>query len=244
MPDRRSFLAAGSTSLALAALGLPPPPWPQPASSSAARRPFPSRRWWRWRARSAAAPAVPAEPLPAAVLDKIGYEQLGKIKFSTDYALWATGRRPSRPPSSTSAASSSAACASTSSKAGRRARDPLRRRPISTCRPTARRTSCRRARASPASASRRAARRRQLDWRKNDWVAFLGASYFRSIGELYQYGLSARGIARQRRHRPTAPRSSRTSRDSDFEPPAPDGDHGRGLCAARRPVRHRRLSLR
>ncbi|MFZ5671561.1 MAG: glucan biosynthesis protein [Pseudomonadota bacterium] len=35
----------------------------------------------------------------------------------------------------------------------------------------------------------------KLDWRKNDWVAFLGASYFRAIGELYQYGLSARGIA-------------------------------------------------
>ena len=34
-----------------------------------------------------------------------------------------------------------------------------------------------------------------LDWRSNDWVAFLGASYFRSIGELHQYGLSARGIA-------------------------------------------------
>lgn len=33
------------------------------------------------------------------------------------------------------------------------------------------------------------------DWRTNDWVAFLGASYFRAIGELYQYGLSARGVA-------------------------------------------------
>ena len=34
-----------------------------------------------------------------------------------------------------------------------------------------------------------------LDWHKNDWVAFLGASYFRAIGALRQYGLSARGIA-------------------------------------------------
>jgi glucans biosynthesis protein len=34
-----------------------------------------------------------------------------------------------------------------------------------------------------------------LDWHKNDWVAFLGADYFRAIGELYQYGLSCRGIA-------------------------------------------------
>ncbi len=29
----------------------------------------------------------------------------------------------------------------------------------------------------------------------NDWLVFLGASYFRSAGELQQYGLSARGIA-------------------------------------------------
>jgi len=34
-----------------------------------------------------------------------------------------------------------------------------------------------------------------LDWRNNDWAVFLGASYFRAIGELYQYGLSARGVA-------------------------------------------------
>jgi glucans biosynthesis protein len=34
-----------------------------------------------------------------------------------------------------------------------------------------------------------------LDWKRNDWVAFLGASYFRAIGELQQYGLSARGLA-------------------------------------------------
>ncbi len=39
------------------------------------------------------------------------------------------------------------------------------------------------------------ARDGDLDWRKNDWVAFLGAAYFRAIGELRQYGLSARGIA-------------------------------------------------
>jgi len=32
-------------------------------------------------------------------------------------------------------------------------------------------------------------------WRTHDWVAFLGASYFRAIGALAQYGLSARGIA-------------------------------------------------
>ncbi len=35
----------------------------------------------------------------------------------------------------------------------------------------------------------------RLNWQTNDWVAFLGASYFRAIGDEYQYGLSARGAA-------------------------------------------------
>ncbi len=37
--------------------------------------------------------------------------------------------------------------------------------------------------------------RQRDDWRTQDWVAFLGASYFRTIGAHGQYGLSARGIA-------------------------------------------------
>lgn len=36
--------------------------------------------------------------------------------------------------------------------------------------------------------------RSRPDWRQQDWLAFLGASYFRAIGELGQYGLSARGV--------------------------------------------------
>jgi periplasmic glucans biosynthesis protein len=35
----------------------------------------------------------------------------------------------------------------------------------------------------------------RADWKTHDWLAFLGASYFRAIGALEQYGLSARGIA-------------------------------------------------
>ncbi|WP_026986877.1 glucan biosynthesis protein [Fodinicurvata fenggangensis] len=37
--------------------------------------------------------------------------------------------------------------------------------------------------------------RQRDDWKTQDWAAFLGASYFRAIGALGQYGLSARGIA-------------------------------------------------
>jgi glucans biosynthesis protein len=36
--------------------------------------------------------------------------------------------------------------------------------------------------------------KRRADWRTQDWIAFLGASYFRAIGALNQYGLSARGV--------------------------------------------------
>jgi glucans biosynthesis protein len=39
------------------------------------------------------------------------------------------------------------------------------------------------------------ARDASLDWRNNDWVAFLGADYFRAIGELHQYGISCRAVA-------------------------------------------------
>ncbi|GAA0586474.1 glucan biosynthesis protein D [Caenispirillum bisanense] len=36
--------------------------------------------------------------------------------------------------------------------------------------------------------------RQQERWKTHDWLAFLGASYFRAIGALNQYGLSARGV--------------------------------------------------
>jgi periplasmic glucans biosynthesis protein len=36
---------------------------------------------------------------------------------------------------------------------------------------------------------------KRADWKSQDWVAFLGASYLRTIGSLNQYGLSARGAA-------------------------------------------------
>ncbi|MDF1790834.1 MAG: glucan biosynthesis protein D [Thalassobaculaceae bacterium] len=36
--------------------------------------------------------------------------------------------------------------------------------------------------------------RSRSDWRTQDWAAFLGASYFRAIGALGQYGISARGL--------------------------------------------------
>src|SRR5258708_19895950 len=61
----------------------------------------------------------------------------------------------------------------------------------------------------------------KLDWRKNDWAAFLGASYFRAIGELYQYGLSARGIAVNVTF-PDQPEEFPNFTEFDFETPASD----------------------
>ena len=66
--------------------------------------------------------------------------------------------------------------------------------PISTCRPIRRRANCPKG-AGFAGLRIQEARDGTLDWHKNDWVAFLGAAYFRSIGELAQYGLSSRGVA-------------------------------------------------
>ena len=87
------------------------------------------------------------------------------------------------------------------------------------------------------------ARTGKLDWRKNDWVAFLGASYFRAIGELYQYGLSARGLAVD------VAVFGKNEEFPDFthvyfETPQARLGHGHGLCPARRPERVRRLPLR
>jgi len=55
-----------------------------------------------------------------------------------------------------------------------------------------------------------------------DWMAFLGASYFRSAGELNQYGLSARGVAID----PALPTPEEFPRFTEFwlEPGTPDSD--------------------
>lgn len=46
----------------------------------------------------------------------------------------------------------------------------------------------------PSEAGAKGWKGKDLPWQSNDWVAFLGASYFRAIGDEFQYGLSARGI--------------------------------------------------
>jgi periplasmic glucans biosynthesis protein len=63
---------------------------------------------------------------------------------------------------------------------------------------------------------------KRADWKRQDWVAFLGASYFRTIGSLNQYGLSSRGLAVNT----TAPGGEEFPDFTEFylESPAKEGD--------------------
>ncbi|MFH6781197.1 MULTISPECIES: glucan biosynthesis protein [Methylobacterium] len=140
-------------------------------------------------ARPYAAPAIPDRD----VLQAIDYDAHGKLKFKPDHALWAEG--PSAFPV-------------TFFHLGRYFQKPVRMHvveggqareiiydPAAFEMPAD--SPARRLPPNPGFAGFRFQERRggPLDWRRNDWVAFLGASYFRAIGELYQYGLSARGLA-------------------------------------------------
>ena len=147
------------------------------------------------RARAkAAAPYAPLPPLAHEILERIDYAAHGKIKFKTDYALFADG--PGRYPV-------------TFFHLGRYFQSPVRMHVVADgkAREIVYDTSYFDMPAdSPAHALPRNAGfagfrmqesrlQNELDWHKNDWVAFLGASYFRAIGELHQYGMSARGVA-------------------------------------------------
>jgi glucans biosynthesis protein len=191
--NRRQFLAASAATAGLAASGFSGPALAQAALKVGPPAAF-SFETLKARAREMArAPyAPPPRPMPE-ILDQIDYDAHGKIKFKTDLALWADG--PSEFPV-------------TFFHLGRFFRNPVRMHVVE--RGQAREIIYDDAyfdmpADSPAHKLPdnsgfagfrfQEARTGKLDWRKNDWVAFLGASYFRAIGELYQYGLSARGLA-------------------------------------------------
>jgi len=137
---------------------------------------------------------APATAMPD-VLQQIDYDAHGKIRFRPENALWGTTPDARRFPA-------------TFFHLGRYFQKPVRIHMLEAG--TAREIVYRQdyfdmpadsvARKLPKGAGFagfrfQEARDGELDWRRNDWVAFLGASYFRAIGELYQYGLSARGVA-------------------------------------------------
>ena len=193
MLDRRIFLAAAAGTAGLAASGFPGAALAADGLTYGAAEPF-TFDGLKARVREMAARfyAAPPTPLPE-VLQRIDYDAHGKIRFKTDRALWADG--PGRYPV-------------TFFHLGRYFQKPVRMHVVEGG--TAREIvydvadfdmpADSPAHELPANVGWagfrfQEARDGKLDWRRNDWVAFLGASYFRAIGGLYQYGLSARSLA-------------------------------------------------
>ncbi|MBB5392276.1 MULTISPECIES: glucan biosynthesis protein [unclassified Herbaspirillum] len=201
MLTRRRFLTSATAAAALAALGI------APETIAAGRiKTGPAERFsfdaLIARARDMAkTPYNPHNKVPRDILDRIDYEAHGKIRFNTDYALFANG--PGQFPltffhlGKFFPAPVHMYVLDGSGSAPTRAREilyddnyfdmpadsPAHQLPAGS------------GFAGFRFQESRLADQQEKDWRKNDWVAFLGASYFRAIGDLYQYGLSARGIA-------------------------------------------------
>jgi glucans biosynthesis protein len=189
--DRRAVLGAAALSGALARTGAPA--WAAAAAGLKLGQPnpFSFERLKDTARRVAAKPYAPPPKPDAAVLNKLDYQAWGQVTFNTDYALYKDGPLPVtffhlgqwfQKPVNIYAVE------------GGQAREVVYdqryfQMPAD----------------SPARALPRGVgfagfrvqepRAGRLDWRHNDWTAFLGASYFRAIGDLYQYGLSARAIA-------------------------------------------------
>ncbi len=192
--DRRSFLKAATVSTMLGSTAsLVNTARADPSLTLGNPEPFSYEMLKALAARRAGTPYVtPAEPAPK-IVDGINYEEWGKIIFDTDYALYADG--PQRYPITFfHLAKWFPRPVALYAIEGAEARQIIYRpgyfrMPANSI-----------ARQLPQGAGFagfrvQEARGGKLDWRRNDWVAFLGASYFRAIGELYQYGISVRGVA-------------------------------------------------
>jgi len=198
MLSRRRFIAASSSMAALAALGLTPEALASQGLKLARAQPFSFDALMSNARTLATRPFAPPPPLPRAVLDRIDYEAHGKIKFKPDMALFAGG--PGAYPV-------------TFFHLGRYFQTPVHMYVLDDGSAKASEIVYdpryfEMPKDSPAHElpkgagfagfrfqESRLGDQDKLSWKKNDWTAFLGASYFRAIGALYQYGLSARGIA-------------------------------------------------
>jgi glucans biosynthesis protein len=196
MLSRRSFLLSASLSALCPAFSIAAPIMPRVRLGRAA--PFSFDALVGEARMLAARPYVLAASLPDAIVDAIDYEALGFVRYDTDFALFKDG--PSRFPV-------------TFFMPGKYSRTPTHIYAVEGQPPFAREIvydasyfhmpADSPAQKLPIGAGfagfrvqeSRLGDQHRLDWRNNDWAAFLGASYFRAIGELYQYGLSARGIA-------------------------------------------------
>ena len=235
MIDRRTVLATASASIALSALGLPLPAFAASKLKLGKPQPFSFDALGKEMQARATHPYAREGSLPQDVLDRIDYEALGKVKFDTDYALFQDG--PGQYPV-------------TFFHLGKFSRTPVHMYVLETsgnqsvaneilydsgyfhmpADSPAHRLPKGAGFAGFRFQESRTGDQQKLDWHNNDWVAFLGASYFRGIGELYQYGLSARGVAID----VSAPGRQEEFPDFTrfyFEPPA-DGSHDVTVYAA------------
>ena len=193
MINRRRFLQTATATAALAAQGFSGQALAQQGLKMAAPAPFSFEELKRRAQTMSRMPYVaPPSPSPE-ILQQIDYDAHGKIRFKTDLALWANG--PSEFPV-------------TFFHLGRFFQKPVRMHVVEGGQareivydpdyfdmPANSPAHGLPANSGFAGFRFQEARNGKLDWKKNDWVAFLGASYFRAIGELFQYGLSARGLA-------------------------------------------------
>jgi glucans biosynthesis protein len=200
MISRRTFLSSTSAAAALAALGIPLEVLAANRIKLGSANAFSFDALIEQARTASRLPYKPQSKPPADILEKIDYEAHGKIKFDTDYSLNANG--PGQFPvtffhlgryfqapvhmyavDGVGNAAKAREILYDESYFDMPADSPARKLP----------------RGSGFAGFRfqesRNGDQKKKDWRKNDWVAFLGASYFRAIGDLYQYGLSARGIA-------------------------------------------------
>ncbi len=189
-PTRRQLLAGIAATAALGGAGGALADTPLRLGAPA---PF-SFEWLKAQAKRIAEAPYAAPPLPSpATVAKIDYEAWGKIGFDPNRALFAEG--PERfPVTFFHIGKFFPKPVAIYAVTGGEAREVVFDRGYFTM------PADSPARQLPRDAGFagfrvQEARDGRLDWRKNDWVAFLGASYFRAIGELYQYGASSRALA-------------------------------------------------
>lgn len=199
---RRSFIAAASSSIALASLGLSPLALAQIGLKLGEARAFSFTGLIKEAMSMAQSPYQTPPQLPSDVLHRIDYDAHGKIIFNPDNALFKDG--PGQYPI-------------TFFHMGRYFQTPVHMHVLQEGLSPDTQTAQEilydpgyfdMPADSPAHElppgigfagfrlqESRLGDQQKLNWHNNDWAAFLGASYFRAIGALYQYGISARGVA-------------------------------------------------
>ena len=200
MIDRRTFLSAGGSALTLAALGLSPAAFAAQGLKLGKSETFSFNGLVDEARQRAGKHYIPPKTPQQSVLEQLDYQTLGQIHYKSDDALFAGGPgqfpvtffhlgKYSQVPVQMYVLDGDAAHG--------RAREIIYEQsyfdiPVDS---PARKLKEGAGFAGFRFQESRLGDQKKLDWRDNDWVAFQGASYFRAIGALYQYGLSARGIA-------------------------------------------------